>query len=211
MIRISLKGLAKFMTGNSAKQRKVLRDYKYPDPEGHAQATYYREARDFIVSHHQSGHSPLWLPERAAILDTLASQSAGQTKVRLRNNARALREYANHFGKRTFKVLRDVNLGIEHAGVLVTFAPDLHIKEGEKEKIIRLDFTKEPPDDKTVKIITQAMFEAQATLGMGLPSAAVLYLDVPRGQTHKGARAGSRMRTEIEAACKNISALWDGI
>jgi hypothetical protein len=45
MIKISLKGLAKFMTASPSAQRKVLRDYKYPKPEGEAQASFYRDAR----------------------------------------------------------------------------------------------------------------------------------------------------------------------
>ena len=44
MIKISLKGFAKYMVANSAQQRKILTDYKYPQPEGQAMATYYREA-----------------------------------------------------------------------------------------------------------------------------------------------------------------------
>ncbi len=36
MIKLSAKGLAKFMTLSAAGQRKVLRDYKYPDEEGAA-------------------------------------------------------------------------------------------------------------------------------------------------------------------------------
>lgn len=45
MIKIGLKGLAKFMTSALAAQRKVLRDYKYPRQEGQTHASYYRDGR----------------------------------------------------------------------------------------------------------------------------------------------------------------------
>jgi len=55
------------------------------------------------------------------------------------------------------------------------------------------------------------MYEAAATNGLSLPSASILYLDVPRGHIHKGARAGARTTAEITAACQTIAAIWDTI
>lgn len=211
MIKISLKGLAKFMAGNSAQQRKVLRDFKYPDPEGFAQTIYYREARDFITAYHQNRQPIQWLFDRASQLDAIADQSSGQTTTRYKNNARAIRGYARYFGNRKFEVLPDVSLAVTYAGVMVTVFPDLHVRENRAEKIIKFEFSKDAPDDKMVKVIAQAMYEAQSNDGMRLKSSSVLYIDVRRGVTHKGARAGSRMRHEMEAACKNISTLWNGI
>lgn len=211
MIKISLKGLAEFMAGSSAKQRRVLRDFKYPDPEGSAQAVYYREARDFITRYHQRRHAIQWLFDRSDQLEAIAAQSSRQTKTRYGNNARVLREYARNFGNRHFDILPKLPLGLTLEGVMVTVIPDLHVRENGIEKIIKLEFSIDTPDDKIVKIITQAMFEAQSEEGMGLRSSSVLYFDVRRGASHKGARVGSRMRGEMEAACKNISALWNGI
>lgn len=211
MIKISLKGLAKFMTSNSAQQRKILKDYKYPDPEGKAQAIYYREAREFIVAYHLNQHPSNWLLEQSSILDSWASQSLGQTKTRLRYNANSLREYASHFGDKNFEILPDLYLYLSYAGITITIYPDLHVIERGKEKIIKLEFTKNKPHEKQIKIIGQVMFEAQSREGMGLTSASVLCYDVPRGTIHKGARVGSQIRREIEAACKNIADLWNGI
>lgn len=211
MIKISLKGLAKFMTGSAASQRKVLRDFKYPDPEGRAQATYYREARDFIFAYHKNGHPRQWLEEMGRNLGSMAALSSGQTQSRYRHNARALHNYAEHFGNRVFEVLPSVSLNLSYDGVIVTVFPDLHVREKGAEKIIKLEFGKDAPDDRVVRIISQAMFEAQAEQGLGLSSSAVLVFDVPRGQVRHGARIGSRMRSDIEAACTNIAAIWDGI
>ena len=46
---------------------------------------------------------------------------------------------------------------------------------------------------------------------MRLTSSSVILLDIPRGEEHRGARMGARMRNDIEAACQNIEAIWDTI
>lgn len=211
MIKLSLKGFAMYMVANSAQQRKILRDYKYPNPEGKAQITYYREARDYIRSYYQNKHDREWLLERAFSLYAQANSSTGHTKTRLNHNSRALRQYARHFSARQFDLLPDVTLELEFNGVLISVFPDLHVREGKKEKIIKLEFTKELPDTRISTIISQALFEAQARKGIGLTSASVLYLDVPRGSEYRGARVGSRLESEMQAACENIIAIWNGI
>jgi hypothetical protein len=104
--KISLKGLADYMTASHTRQRTVLRQYKYPEEdEAQAKIIYYREARDRVAVLHRSDRDSNWLLQQAAQLDTLAAMSTGQTKTRLRHNARALRAYANHFGGSQFRDL----------------------------------------------------------------------------------------------------------
>ena len=67
------------------------------------------------------------------------------------------------------------------------------------------------PKNEVVTIVSQAMFEAANLDGMDLKSTQVLYVDVPRCHTYKGASLGTRMRKNIEAACQNIAAIWDSI
>lgn len=210
--KISLKGLADFMTASSSRQRTIVREFKYPtEDEAHAKILYYREARDRIAAHHRSRHKVEWLDEQAGHLESLASISTGGTRTRLNHNGRALRAYARHFAKRDYAVLEDLTLGLQHDGVSVSVYPDLHVQEDGASKIIKLDFGVKEPDEEAVRIISQAMFEAAQTGGLGLPSTGVLYLDVARGRTHRGARMGARTRRDIEAACSTISAIWDSI
>lgn len=212
MIKISVKGLAKFMTASPAGQRKILRDFKFPDEdEPKAMRLYYGEATDAIKSLHRNGHERQWLLNQADLLNALGGSLGGQSAVRLRNNARGLRHYADNFANRRFTVLPDVRLELVYGDVRITVVPDLHVREGSKEKIVKLDFAKQAPSDEVVKIISQSMFEAvRATNGATTPSS-VLYFDVPRGVENRGARVGARLAADIRAACDNIAALWDGI
>jgi hypothetical protein len=134
------------------------------------------------------------------------------TGTRLKNNARGLRQYADNFGTHRFTILGDLRLELVFGNVRVTVVPDLHVREGAKEKIIKVDFAQAQLDEEMVRIIVQSMFEAfrSAYNGRITPSS-VLYLDAARVDEYRGARVGSRLLTEIKAACKNIEALWDTI
>ena len=212
MKKISIKGLADFMTSAPAKQRSIIRQFKYPDEEeAKARITNYRDARDRVAAFHRSEHTRSWLLAEAHHLEGLANMSAGRTVDRMNHNARALRAYAKHFADRQFTVLDDLTLYLKHEDVIVTIHPDLHVQEDEREKVLKLEFSVRQPSDALVKIVAQAMFEATAVTNMHLVSSSVLYLDVPRGQIYRGARLGARMRKDIEAACMNISAIWDRI
>ncbi len=212
MIQISLKGLAKFMNASAAGQRKALHDYKFPAEEGQAQAKYYRDARNAISKYHEQKHPESWLLQKAAdlLLDAQAAPKP-QIATRLRNNARAIKSYAAYFPPGLYEVLSDVKLALNFGNVLVTVNPDLRVRERGKEKLLKLDFATDEPDATLITIISQAMLEAALADGMELSSSQVLYVDVPRGVRHKGARLGARMRTNIEAACQNIAAIWNTI
>ncbi len=212
MIKISVKGLAKFMTSSPAAQRRVLHDYKFPnEDEPKAMRLYYGEALDSIKSYHRRQLPVNWLRDQADTISQLAYSVNGMSRTRLKNNARGLRQYADNFASRQFAVLSDLRLALVFDNVRVTVAPDLHVREGTREKIVKLDFGKSEPQDSLVKIIVQSMFEAFRLDERSITPSSVLYLDVARGDEHRGARVGSRVLTEIRAACKNIEGLWGTI
>ncbi len=212
MKQISIKGLAEFMAAGPSKQRTVVRRYKYPrEDEARAMRIYYREARDVVEAHHRRGNGSSWLLDEATRLATLSDYLTGRSRTRLRHNVRGLRAYEAHFAGRPFEVLRGISAPLIFGDVRISVVPDLHVREGKNERVIKLEFGVNPPSDSEVKVISQLMFEAVHKAGLPLPAAGVLYLDVQRGKEHRGARAGSRMKSDIEAACKTISNIWDSI
>ncbi|MEP7345620.1 MAG: hypothetical protein ABI877_10140, partial [Gemmatimonadaceae bacterium] len=185
MIKIGIKGLAKFMTSSAAQQRKILRDYKFPDEEGTAQAGYYREARHLVSEYHRHRHPAEWLRSKAGVLQATAAALGGRIATRLRHNARGIQQYATHFPTRRYDVLAERKLYYHCGNVRVTIVPDLHVREGERERLLRLEFTKDEPDPAVVKIISQLMFEAALHARLAVKSTDVLYVDVGRGRTYK--------------------------
>lgn len=212
MKKVSLKGLADFMTASPVRQRKIVREYKYPSQEeSRAKTLYYKEARAIIVSFHKRKINRTWLAAKASELETAAGSYSGRSRTRLLHNARAVRDYNRNFGTMDYDVLNPLVMELQYGDVFVTVVPDLHVRENGVEKIIKLEFTKKEPGDGIVKIFTQALFEAVRGQRILIAAKDVLYEDVGRGKAFKGARMGSRMTNNIEAACNNISDIWDKI
>jgi hypothetical protein len=197
------------MTANPARQRTILREYKYPNlDDARAKIHYYREARDSVVAYHKGNKDEVWLRAQAMNLLATANVSSAGAQKRLRNNARALSAYEKNFGAREFEVLARLNWKLAYSGVDISVQPDLHVRERGAEKIIKLEFSVDEPETRAIKIISQCMFEAARAAGLNLPSASVLLLDVARGTSHKGARLGAYLRRDIDAACNTIADIW---
>lgn len=209
---MSVKGLAKFMTASPSGQRRILREFKFPDEdEPRAMRLYYGEATDAIKAYHSNGRARQWLHDQADALSQLAMSLGGQSAIRLRNNARGLRQYADNFSRRRFDVLPDLRMELVYGDVRITVVPDLHISERGKEKILKLDFASRTPDAQVIRIVSQCMFEAFKNTHGRITSSSVLYLEVANGTEHRGARIGARLLGDVRAACDNISALWGTI
>jgi hypothetical protein len=200
------------MTASPAAQRRILREAKYPDEdEPLAMRLYYQDACDRVQAYHRNKHDPSWLRAKADDLAQLASLSPGPSGNRLRNNSRALRQYMSNFATRDFVPLGPLRLRIEFGDVRVSATPDLFITEGGKHKVIKFNFSTAAPHPDIVKIVSQCMYEASKGKLQSLSNASVLYLDVPRGIEHRGARAGARTLRDLEAACETITNVWDSI
>jgi hypothetical protein len=211
LIKISVKGLARFMTSADAARRKTLFDYKHPDPEGKAQAGYYRDATNAIRNFHGLGEPQGWLIRRALSLKSDAVSRDHAIAQRLQQNARAIQQYDAKWRGDRLQVLKIPTLFLQFGDVRVSAYPDLYVRVDSSEKIIKLEFSSKEPNEKLFKIIGQCMFEAATRAGLAISGKDVLVYDVPRGNIFKGARFGSRMVKDIEAACEAISALWERI
>lgn len=211
MIKLSLKGLVKFMTANASQQRKILHDFKNPDPEGAAQTTYYREARNLIRRFVRGSLTEADLLKKGAEMELVGRATGGASGTRLGHNGRAIRQYVAHFRQKQLSALPDCSFAFVHNTVRVSIHPELHIRERRTEKLVRLEFSEEPPKEKAIKVMTQAIYEAASTSGLSINPSSVALWDVPRGRVHTGARMGARIRSEIQDACLNIESLWAGI
>jgi hypothetical protein len=212
MIRLSIRGLAKYMTSSPAGQRKVLRDYKYPDEdEPSAMRRYYKDATDRIRVYHRPGHEPSWLRAKVLELSELARLTPGRAGAKLRHNARALAAYEKHFAGRSLLPLPNLRLRLDIGNVVIGVSPDLHAIERKKAKLLKFDFSVAAPSDDMIKIVSQVMFEAAKGSVADLTSSSIEYVDVTRGNEFRGARAGARTLREIEAACATIENVWASI
>jgi hypothetical protein len=208
MIRITAKGLAKYMTSGDASKRKILRDYKFPDPEGAVQAKYYAEARRVIEQYHDRGNDASIIVSAVDELNTRAAREQGRKHDRLRNNIRALESYLSNFGKRKLTILSTPDVKFTHGQVLVSAYPDLYVKDGDRHKIIKLDLGKDHPKPEMIRIVLQVTYAAAQAANLPVLPKDVIYVEVERGIQHSGVSKRARLQRDIEAACQTIEDVW---
>lgn len=208
MIRLTAKGLAKYMTSGDARKRKILRDYKFPDPEGAVQAKYYAEARRVIEQYHGGGNDASIIVSAVDELNTNAARELGRKHDRLRNNIRALESYLANFGKKKLTILPTPDVKFTHGQVLVSAYPDLYVKDGDRHKIIKLDLGKDHPKPEMIKIVLQVTFAAAQAARLPVLPKDVIYVEVEHGTQHSGVKRRARLQRDIEAACQTIEDVW---
>ena len=211
---ITLSGLAKYMiaAASPSQQMKILEEFKYPDM-GEIQAKYYRDAYRIIHEYHEQGNDASWLLDEAGYLHAKAQQSPlDRVRTRIEHNVRAIRVYEHYFAIHNVKDKeRAPSLMYSHTGLRVRVTPDLFGKERAHPRLVMLQFAQSSNHEKRAKIICQIMLEASTAGGLSLPSSAMRVWDCQTNEDYHFARAGSRLRRDIEAACRAVVALWPTI
>jgi hypothetical protein len=211
MIKISLTGLAQYIAGSPAPQRKLLQDFKYPAAdEPFAKIKYYREATDCLRGLIKTGESKEWLRQQSIALAAPRPDQTPNSARRLQQNARAVLLYDNYFVGKTFELVECPRFRLTYSNVSISVVPHLFVREGTKTKLIKLQFGGPALPEASVKVITQCLFEGAKAYGLDLRPSSAIYLDLARNKAHH-ARPGKRTLNEIVAACATISQIWDKI
>lgn len=210
MIELSTRGVVRFALSGPAAQRKILRDYKFPDPEGAAQARYYRDTLRVIGEYHRDAHDAAWLQARADALDLLAQNADGAVRSRLQSNAAAVRGYQKLVPPRHYEQLAAARLGLTGHGVRVRVSPELHVLDGNREMLIVVLPGDKVTDDEA-RFHAQIVCEAADQAGLGIPPRNVVALALRSGQQFAATPHRTRIRRELDAALQNVAALWPSI
>ncbi len=208
--KLSMKSLAQFMTAGSSRQRTILKNNKFPRA-AQIIIIHYQDAINAIRDFHQSGNKPATLVKS---IDTLRKKAIGakaQTTARIANNIRAIENYLRHFQTRQCDVLKVPKMKYVHGTVTVSVFPDLLIDENGQRALIKLDFTQQGATDEQIQIMLQLMYEAATTEGLGINSKNVIYINGKSSEPHRCSKIRRNIKREIDAACENIEAMWEGI
>jgi ElaB/YqjD/DUF883 family membrane-anchored ribosome-binding protein len=210
-INISVAGLAKFMNATSFRQRRLLRDYKFPfnkDGTRKPQIVRYSEARATIQKYHQSENDVTVLLDAVEALKKKAADHPEKDQSRIQDNIRAIRTYMKYFQRNDFTVLANPRPKYVHGDVYVSTTPDLYVEEKGVKKLIKLDFSATAPKDEIVSIVLKVMHEAAMIGELGVKPADVIYLDVSRQRQFTGKKLNKQLKRDIDAACETIEDIW---
>jgi len=209
-LKLTAPGLADYMLSNESKRRRILQNYKYPDEtEPRVKILYYREARDKILEYHREKKNQCWLEcEAAKLLNLSANENNLRRKSRLKNNARSLCSYANHYTPNSIELLSRMRQSIVLHGVKISITPEIYGLLNNKETLIKLDFGENPHPSPYSQIICQLFYKALTDGGRILPFSSCLVRQIETNTDFKKAGPRKRIMTDISAACQNIEAIW---
>lgn len=211
MIKISVKGLIKFMEGDDAQRRRDLAAFKYPEV-GKAPASYYREAIPAIRQCLAGTITRAQMLESAEALVKAAATAASRRRTRLMHNARGIIiSFDEKFGDRGFRTVTSHRLSYTQRGVRVAVHPELWIFERNQQQILKLELAAEPMNKRALEILAQLIYQAAVQNAVDVTPKQIGIMEVATGEIHRGRRIGPRLESRIAAAIDNIEALWPSI
>ena len=208
--KLSMKSLAQFMTSGESRRRTILKNSKFPR-EAQVIIIQYRDAINAIRDFHENGNDPATLVKNIDKLRKKAIGASRQTEARINNNIRAIERYLDHFAAQNCKIRPVPKMKYIHANVTVSVFPDLLIDEGGEKTLIKLDFTQAGATDEQIEIMLQLMYEATIAEDLGIKPKNVIYINARSEQPHRCSKIKKNLKREIDAACENIEAMWEGI
>jgi hypothetical protein len=210
MAQLSARGLVRYLTAGPAMQRKILYDFKHPEPEGTAQAGYYREFRATLARFHKDRLPVEWMLLRAGELELRASRSLSKRRTRLAANARAIRNYCESFPESHFTLLPIPKLRIVDGDVAVRVRVDFRILENGAERLVILLPSQNVTDDEA-RLHCNLVAEAAARAGLAISPRSVRAFVLHRGRVVNASASRTKFRMDLDAALKNIAGIWPTI
>jgi hypothetical protein len=222
---LSVNKLAEYVCSRGARQRRILYERKYPDPEFSA-GMFHREAAEAVTKYFADGcvdATPITI--RLAALGQLKPDKIG-TARRINANIDALDRFAD--------MLDDIDLQgaatsmgahnppkLTFHSVKISVRPEIILRaKGPKGQsmvgAVKLHFTKSHCHDGEsagyVSAVVQEYLRSHVIQGDEIVASHLCpVIDIGSGSVFPGAKAITKRLRDIEAECQNIQALWPSI
>ncbi|HEX3430963.1 MAG TPA: hypothetical protein VHT03_08755 [Rhizomicrobium sp.] len=222
---ISVNKLAEYIASKAARQRAILAQRKYPDPDFNV-GMYHKEAAEAVAKYLADGaDDPTPILNQAKGLEQLTPTKVG-TARRINANLDALDRFAGMLDKITL-----CGATPEHGthnppklvyhGVNISVRPEIILRgKGPKGKsyvgALKCHFSSSHPHGaETAGYVSAAVQEYCrqfiATDGEVVNAEYCQVLDIASGTVFPGVKATLQRLKDIEAECMNIAALWASI
>lgn len=222
---ISVNKLAEYIVSKGARQRKILSDRKYPDPDFNM-GIYHREAAE-AVSQYLSGGAidPSPLTKQVSLLKQITTDKVG-TSRRVNANIDAIERFADMLDDLDMQGADGV-LGSNKAekmtfhNVEISVRPEIVLRgDGPKGRklvgAVKLHFSKSRPHTDESAGYVSAIVQEFARLHLAQDDETVnpaycFVVDVASGTVFPGVKATTARMKDVAAECQNISGLWPTI
>lgn len=222
--RISVNKLAEYMVSKAARQRKLLKDRKYPD-EDFNMGMYHREASEAVSRYLVSDQlSTDQIDNQISIIKQQAPAAIG-TQRRLNSNIEAMERFLDMLDDFSFSDAAP-ELGahspekLTYHGVQVSVRPEIVLRGTIKGKAavgaVKLHFPKGfEMTDETAGFVSAAVqeycFRHVAQPSETVNPAWCQVFDIGSGKVFPGVKATKSRLKDIEDTCRNIADIWPNI
>lgn len=222
---ISVNKLGEYILSKGARQRKILHDRKYPDPD-FQMGMYHREAAEAVAAYLAAGAiDPSPLDNALHALEQIATDKIG-TARRINANIDALERFSGMLDDIDLKNA-EPELGahnpakLVYHGVEISVRPEIVLRATVKGKnyvgALKLHFSKtHPHNEESAGFVSAAVSEYCRMHIVGYSDAIVnpafcQVIDVASGRVFPGVKSTKQRLADISAECQNIAALWPTI
>jgi hypothetical protein len=222
---ISVNQLAQYMNSKAAKQREILYQRKYPDPEFNP-GIFHREARDEISSYLADGAiDASGFHKRLGVLRQFEAPKVG-TQRRINSNIDSIERFLEMLDQVNFEG-GSVALGphnppkMKYHNVSISVRPEIILIGVDKKKRrlkggMKLQLSKGAALDedmaKTISAVLQPVFIDYLNSDDCIIHAPYCQVvDVSIGKIYPGVKSITQRMKDVAAECQNIAALWPSI
>ncbi len=221
---ISVNKLGEYIMSRGARQRKILYDRKYPDPEFNM-GMYHREATEAVSQYIAGGAiDPSPLDKQLYALEQIVTEKVG-TARRINANIDALERFSN--------MLDDIDLmkaepsfgphnppKLTFHNVEISVRPEIVLRATIKGKTHvgawKLHFSKTHPHSEESAGYVSAVVQEFCRLHLAAHDEVVnpsfcQVIDVASATVFKGVKSTKSRMNDVAAECQNIAALWPTI
>jgi hypothetical protein len=221
---ISVNKLGEYIISRAARQRKILRDRKYPDTD-FKMGTYHREAMEAVSQYISNGAiDPSPLDKMMKSLEQQTPQQVG-TARRINANIDALERFNSMLDDIDLESA-EATLGAHNANKLtyhnvnISVRPEIVIRTQIKGKKYigawKLHFSKTHPHTEESAGYISAIVNEYCRVHLAKDGEIInplfcKVIDIASGNVYGGVKSTKQRLDDIAAECQNISALWPSI
>lgn len=206
---LSFNGVVKVLSASSAKDREdLIRDYKYPEPEGKAKGYYYGIARDTIRKYHAANNDCGVVDTSLEAVQSLYKEANAAKMSKLDNNIRVARAYMRHFGDKKYVPQDAPKIIADCEGVSLRMRPDFLAAEGKRTRIVRYEFSQKGATNDEIQFSLQMLAFYARAAGVEVQNSDCQLLIVADGTVKTLSGVSTRFEPKLKSAMREVRRIW---
>jgi hypothetical protein len=131
-------------------------------------------------------------------------------EARLEANVLVLKAFHAHFGNKRLKIFPSPKLAcLLSASVAITIQPELYATVDGVPMVWKLHVNKNPPREKTIRLILQMLHRALKSKGLAVPIRQICFFDLRSGSMYVENVADESLEKTLRPVAKALAEAWE--